>query len=81
MALQLFAGPWPLFQFLDLFTQSVGPLRKAATCIHHKDKQNNKRTETPVPQVGFQPTIPVFKRAKAVHALYRAATVFGCYSS
>jgi hypothetical protein len=27
MALQLFVGPWPfLFQFLDLFTQSVGLL-------------------------------------------------------
>jgi hypothetical protein len=26
MALHPFAGPWPLFQFLDLFTQSVGLL-------------------------------------------------------
>jgi hypothetical protein len=26
MALQPFVGPWPLFQFLDLFTQSVGLL-------------------------------------------------------
>jgi hypothetical protein len=26
MALQSFVGPWPLFQFLDLFTQSVGLL-------------------------------------------------------
>jgi hypothetical protein len=25
--------------------------------------------------VGFEPTIPVFERAKAVHALDRAATV------
>jgi hypothetical protein len=24
MVLQAFVGPWPLFQFLDLFTQSVG---------------------------------------------------------
>jgi hypothetical protein len=30
-----------------------------------------------MPQVGFELTIPVFKRAKAVHALDRAATVFG----
>jgi hypothetical protein len=29
------------------------------------------------PQVGFQLTIPVFERAKKVHALDRAATVIG----
>jgi hypothetical protein len=28
-------------------------------------------------QVGFEPTIPVFERAKTVHALDRAATVIG----
>jgi hypothetical protein len=26
-----------------------------------------------MPQVGFEPTIPVFERAKTVHALHRAA--------
>jgi hypothetical protein len=37
MALQTFVGPWPLFQFLNLYTQSLGllgrgiSLRKAAT--------------------------------------------------
>jgi hypothetical protein len=28
-----------------------------------------------MPRVGFEPTIPVFERAKIVHALDRAATV------
>jgi hypothetical protein len=28
-----------------------------------------------MPQVGFEPKIPVFERAKTVHALDRAATV------
>jgi hypothetical protein len=28
-------------------------------------------------RVGFEPTIPVFKRAKTVHALDRATTVIG----
>jgi hypothetical protein len=28
-------------------------------------------------KVGFEPTIPVFERAKTVHALDRAATVIG----
>jgi hypothetical protein len=30
-----------------------------------------------MPQVGFEPTIPVFERAKTVHASDRAATVIG----
>jgi hypothetical protein len=30
-----------------------------------------------MPRVGFDPTIAVFKRAKTVHALDRAATVMG----
>jgi hypothetical protein len=28
-----------------------------------------------MPRVGFEPTIPVFERAKTVHALDRAVTV------
>jgi hypothetical protein len=32
-----------------------------------------------MPQVGFESTIPVFKRAKTVHALDRAATVIGFF--
>jgi hypothetical protein len=30
-----------------------------------------------MPRVGFEPTIPVFERAKTVRALERAATVIG----
>jgi hypothetical protein len=30
-----------------------------------------------MPLAGFEPTIPVFKRAKAFYALDRAATVIG----
>jgi hypothetical protein len=37
----------------------------------------NKRTPTSVPQMGFEATIPVFERAKTVHALDRAAPVIG----
>jgi hypothetical protein len=32
-------------------------------------------------QVGFEPTIPVFERAKTVHALDRASTVIGILSA
>jgi hypothetical protein len=34
-------------------------------------------TQTSMPRVGFEPAIPVFEQAKTVHALDRAATVFG----
>jgi hypothetical protein len=30
-----------------------------------------------MPQVGLEPTIPVFERAKTVHALDRTTTVIG----
>jgi hypothetical protein len=30
-----------------------------------------------MPRVGFEPTTPVFKQAKTVHALDRKATVIG----
>jgi hypothetical protein len=34
-----------------------------------------------MPYVGFEPTIPVFERAKTVHALDGAATVIGKVST
>jgi hypothetical protein len=37
-------------------------------------KPQKKRTQTSMPWVGFEPTIPVFERAKTVHALDRADT-------
>jgi hypothetical protein len=39
----------------------------------------NKRRQTSMPQVGFEPTIPVFKRVKTVHALDHTAAVIGSY--
>jgi hypothetical protein len=72
MALQPFAGPWPPFQFLDLLHSRWDSFyggsgrRKAAACTH-----------TSMLPVGLEPTIPVFERAKTVHALDRAATAIG----
>jgi hypothetical protein len=40
----------------------------------HKQKE---RTQISIPRVGFEPTTPVFDRAKTVHASDRAATVIG----
>jgi hypothetical protein len=70
------------FSFLILYTvgrtpwtgdQPVAkPLRTNRTT-----QTRNKRTQTTVPRVGFEPTIPAFERAQTVHALDRAATVIG----
>jgi hypothetical protein len=46
---------------------------------HGTTQTQNKRTQTSMPWVGFEPTIPVFERAKTVHALDRAATVTGSF--
>jgi hypothetical protein len=45
---------------------------------HRTAETQNKRTQTSIPQVGFEPTIPVFEQAKTVHALESTATVIGC---
>jgi hypothetical protein len=51
---------------------------------HRTTQTQNKRIQTSIPRVGFEPRIPVFERAKIVHALDRAVTVIGnfyyCYS-
>jgi hypothetical protein len=85
MALQPFVAPWPLFQVLDLYTVGRTPwtgdqpvARKLPT--HRTTQTQNKRTQTSMPQVGFQPTIPVFEQAKTVHASDRTATVIGTLS-
>jgi hypothetical protein len=46
--------------------------RKAATYTQ------NKRTQTSMPRVGFEPTIPVFELAKTIRILNRVATLIGC---
>jgi hypothetical protein len=44
---------------------------------HRTAQTQNKLTQTSMPHVGFEPTIPVFERVKTVHALDRAATAIG----
>jgi hypothetical protein len=50
-----------------------GSGRRKALPAHRTAQTQNKRTQISTPQVGFEPTIPVFKRAKTVPVLYRAA--------
>jgi hypothetical protein len=75
-------GPLPLFQFLNLYivgrTPWTGDQAVARPLPTHRTTQTrNKCTQTSMSWVGFEPTIPVFQRAKTVHALDRAVTVIG----
>jgi hypothetical protein len=79
MALQPF-GPWPFFSFLTLNrvgrTPWTGDQSVARPLLTHMTTQTqNKRTQTSMPRVEFEPATPVFERAKTVHALDRAAAV------
>jgi hypothetical protein len=83
MALQCFC--WILavfFIFLIVYTVGRTPWTRdqpAASPLptHRTAQTQNKRTETSMPWVGIEPTIPAFERAKTVHTLGRAATVIG----
>jgi hypothetical protein len=44
---------------------------------HRTTQTQNKRRQTSIPRVRFEPTIPVFERAKTIHTLDRAATAIG----
>jgi hypothetical protein len=47
---------------------------KAST---HTGQYKQRKTQISVPRVGFEPTNPVVKLAKSVHALDQEATVIG----
>jgi hypothetical protein len=69
--------PWSPFQFLNQYTVDktrwTGDQPVSRPLLTHR----TTRTQTCMPRIGFQPTIPVFERAKTVHALDGAATVIG----
>jgi hypothetical protein len=44
---------------------------------HRTTREQNKRTQASMHRVGFEPTIPVFERAKTIHALDSAASMIG----
>jgi hypothetical protein len=60
-------------RFLNL-RHSVGLLGRVIS-----PSQGRYLTNTEVPRVVFEPTIPAFERAKTVHPLDGAATVIGSY--
>jgi hypothetical protein len=68
MTVQPFVGPWLLFSVsLSFYTVGRTPWTG----------DQNKHTQISMSQVGFEPTIPVFERAKTVHALDLVAAVIG----
>jgi hypothetical protein len=74
--------PWSLFQFSNVYTVGRTPwtgdqLIARPLPTHRTTQTQNKRTQTSMPRVGFEPTIPVFERAKTVHALDQVVTVIG----
>jgi hypothetical protein len=70
------------FSFL-IFTQSIRLLGRgisqpvARTLLAKRTAQTQKNSQTAMPQVGFEPKIPLFEHVKTVLALDIAATVIG----
>jgi hypothetical protein len=77
-------GPWPLLQFLNLYTVGRTPWTGEGQPvarplpIYRTTLTQNKRTQISMPRVGFEATIAMFERANTVHYLDSAATVIAC---
>jgi hypothetical protein len=75
------SGPWPLIQFRNHFytdgrTPWTGDQPVARPLHTHRTIQTqNTRTQTSMPRVGFELTIPAVERAKTVHAATVTDTV------
>jgi hypothetical protein len=81
MALQAL-WTFAVFQFLSLYTVGRTPWTgdqpvSRPLPTHRTTQTQNKRIQTSVPRVGFEPTIPAFERVETVHALDSATTVIG----
>jgi hypothetical protein len=71
-----------IFSVLILYTVSMIPSAGDQPVAwplrtHRITQTQNKHTQTSMPRVAFEPTTPVFERAKTVYALDGAATVIG----
>jgi hypothetical protein len=78
MTIESFVAPWPFFSFI-LYTVGRTPWTSnqpvaRPLAIHRTTQTQNKRTQTSMPPVESEPTIPAFERAKIVRSLERAAT-------
>jgi hypothetical protein len=71
-------------QFLNLYTVGRTPWTEdqpvaRSLPTHRRTETQNKLTQISMSRMGFEPTSPVFERAKTVHSLDRAATVIGLH--
>jgi hypothetical protein len=78
--------PWnALFHFsFFILRQSAGLLRRGISpsqgrYVHTEQHKHRINAQSSIRCVGFEPTIPIFVRAKTVNALHRAATVIGTF--
>jgi hypothetical protein len=67
------------FSFIILYTVGSAPWTGDQPLVrplptHRTIQTQNECKQTSMPREGFEPKTPVFERAKAVHALDRAAT-------
>jgi hypothetical protein len=74
--------PSSFFIFLIFYTVRRAPWTEDQPVTrplpaHRTTQTQNKSTQTIVPRVRLEPTIPVFEGAKTAHDLDRAATVIG----
>jgi hypothetical protein len=69
------------FNFLILYTDGRTPWTGDQPVARPLPTHRTTQTQTSIPWVGFEPTIPAFEREKTAHALDRAATVLGHYIS
>jgi hypothetical protein len=74
MVLQLLLDLGHFFSFLILYRAGRTPWTGDQPVVrplptHRTTQTENKRTQTSMPWVGFEPTIPAFEQAKTVHAL------------
>jgi hypothetical protein len=74
-----FVAPWPLFQFLNLYTIGRAPWIGDRPVARPLPRHRTTQTQTSMPRVGFEPKILVYERAKTIHALARTATVIGTH--
>jgi hypothetical protein len=87
VALEPFVWYWLLLQFRSPFctdgttpSTSDQPVARPLPSGQYKQRINAYTHQTPIPWVGFEPTIPAFELAKTVHALDFAAIEIGVYS-
>jgi hypothetical protein len=66
---------WYFTQWRGLLGRGIS--RSQGRYQHRTIQTQNKRTQSSIPRVGFEPTAPVFEWAKMVNALDRTATVIG----